>query len=172
MRSIPIPAANAAPSPPAPAGSEGVKPVQSGSIWQSLVGLDRLRRKSVGAAGAARIRFWPPPTWIWPLVAGVLLLGLITWWAPGVLKLKPRDGVIIVQSVPQGAAVEVDGDVVRLNPLQSEPLRIEAASGKHFVLVKRGQDLLLDERVTVESGKSYRLSARKIPAKDALLRRA
>ncbi len=161
--------ANVAPSPPAPAGSEQGKPARPVSIWQSLVGLDRVRRKSLGVAGAARTRLWPPPPWIWPVVAGVLLLGLIIWWAPGVLKLKTRDGVIVVENVPESAVVEVDGDKVTVNPLKGEPVRIEAPPGKHHVLVTRGQDLLLDEPVTLESGRSYSLTVRRIPAKDALL---
>ena len=77
--------------------------------------------------------------------------------------------MIVVENVPENAVVEVDGDKVTVAPVKGEPVRIEAPPGKHHVLVKRGQHLLLDEPVTLESGKSYSLSVRKIPAKDALL---
>jgi len=165
----PMPVANAAPSPPKPPAGEHVKPARPVSIWQSLAGFESVKRKSVRPGGPAPLRIWPPPPWIWPVAAGVVLLGLLILWAPGVLKLETRDGVIVVENVPESAVVEVDGDKVTVHPLKGEPVRIEAPPGKHYVIVKRGQDLLLGERVTLESGKPYRLSVRRIPAKDALL---
>ncbi|MGO9466393.1 MAG: SUMF1/EgtB/PvdO family nonheme iron enzyme [Isosphaeraceae bacterium] len=167
--SVPAALAKVAPSLPTPAGSEQVKPARPVSIWQSLVGLDSAKRKWALLDGAAPLRVWPPPPWVWPVVAGVLLLGLIIWWAPGVLKLKTSDGVIVVENVPESAVVEVDGQKVPVIWVKGEPVRIEAPPGKHHVLVKRGRDLLLDEPVTLESGKPYALSVRRIPAKDALL---
>ena len=165
-RPVAIPAPDASPSPPLTQPEELARPV---SIWQSLVRLDWPKRTSVRRGGAAPSRIWPPPPWIWPLVAGAVLVGLVIWWAPGVLKVKTRDGVIVVENVPEDAVVEVDGDKVTITPVKGEPVRIEAPPGEHQVIVKRGNDRLMGERVTVESGKSYSLSVRKIPLKDALL---
>jgi formylglycine-generating enzyme required for sulfatase activity len=77
------------------------------------------------------------------------------------LKVKTRDGVIVVENVPENAVVEVDGDTVMITPVKGEPVRIEAPPGKHYVVVKRGDDLLMGQSVTLESGKSYSLSVRK-----------
>jgi len=100
-RTAPGAAAKLPPLPPAPV--EQVKPAAPVSIWQSLVGLDQAKRKSVRLGDAAPLRLWPPPPWIWPVVLGALVLGLLIWWAPAVLTLKTQDGVIVVENVPGNA---------------------------------------------------------------------
>jgi len=106
---------------------------------------------------------------MWPVVGGLLLLGLLTLWDSGVLKVKSKDGVIVVENVPENAVVEADGHNVSVGPVKGEPVRIEAPPGKHNVLVKRGRVVLLGQSVTLESGGSITLSVRKIAVKDAFL---
>ena len=105
----------------------------------------------------------------WWASAGLLLLGLVVVCAAVVFRIKTRDGVIVVENVPEDAVVEVDGDKVTITPVKGEPVRIEAPPGEHRVVVERGNDLLMGESVTLESGKTCSLSVRKIPAKDGLL---
>jgi len=155
-RSVPV--AYAPQSPPASPANEPAALAERGSIWHSLVWTDAARRKLLRPGGAAPLPVWPPPPWIWPVVAGVVLLGLLIWRAPGVLKLKTPDGVIVVENVPANAAVEVDGDKVTATPAKGEPIQIKAPPGRHRVRVKRGEDLLLDEPVTLEPGGQVRLS--------------
>ena len=46
------------------------------------------------------------------------------------------------------------------SPPRGEPVKIEAQAGKHGVVVKRGEDVLLGESVTIESGKQFKLTVR------------
>ena len=88
----------------------------------------------------------------------VLLLSLLgAWWA---VILKVQQGVIVLENVPANAVVEIDGDQLRNSRTGSEPIKIEARAGKHVVLVKRGDDLLLGESVVLPSGKQLKLSVR------------
>jgi formylglycine-generating enzyme required for sulfatase activity/serine/threonine protein kinase len=164
----PAPVAHSPQSPATPA-TPPVVPARRDSFWRSLVSLDRERSKSERLEGATPFPLWPPPPWIWPIVAGVALLGLLIWWAPGVVKLKTADGTIVVENVPADAVLEIDGDKLTITPVKGEPVKIEAPPGKHYVVVRRGADMLLGERVVLESGKSYSLSVRKVPLKDAVL---
>jgi formylglycine-generating enzyme required for sulfatase activity/serine/threonine protein kinase len=91
--------------------------------------------------------------------AGLLLLGLVVAGAL-ILRVRTAGGVIVLENLPENAVVEVDGDRVTVIPKEGEPVGIEAAAGKHGVVVKRGNDLLLGESVTVESGKQHRLTVR------------
>ncbi len=105
--------------------------------------------------------FGPRGLWI---AAGILLLGLIVAvWAVGVFKVKTTKGVIVLENVPENAVIEIDGETVTVTPKPGEPLKIEAQPGKHGVVVKRGNDVLLGESVTIESGKDFQLTARLEP---------
>jgi len=97
-RTVPGAAAKVAPLLPPPPVKQ-VKPARPDSIWQSLVGFDRPRRKWARAAGAAPLRVWPPAPWIWPVVAGALLIRLLIVWAPGVLKPRTTTGAIVVEKL-------------------------------------------------------------------------
>ena len=81
-------------------------------------------------------------------------------WA---LKVKTKDGVIVLDNVPHDAVVEIDGDQVTITPLGGEPVKIEAKAGKHGVIVRRGDDVLLGKNVTLESGKKLELTVRYEP---------
>ncbi len=96
----------------------------------------------------------------WWIAAGVLLFGLIVTWAAGILKVKTARGVIVLENLPENAVIEVDGDRVTVTPHEGEPIQIEATAGKHGVVVKRGNELLLGESVTIESGKPFKLTVR------------
>jgi formylglycine-generating enzyme required for sulfatase activity len=109
----------------------------------------------VPAAGA---HGWPRrPRW-WA-VAGLLLLGLVVVGAL-ILRVRTSGGVIVLEGVPEDAVVEVDGDRITIAPAAGRPIEIEAAAGKHGVVVKRGKDLLLGESITVTSGKTAKLTVR------------
>jgi formylglycine-generating enzyme required for sulfatase activity len=96
----------------------------------------------------------------WWAVAGVLLLGSVVAWAAVVLKVKTADGVIVVENVPENAVVEVDGDRITVTPAGSEPIQIERQPGKYVVIVRRGDEVLLGESVTLQSGKTFKLTVR------------
>ena len=68
--------------------------------------------------------------------------------------------MIVLENVPANAVVEIDGDRLRHSRTGGEPIKIEARAGKHVVLVKRGDDVLLGESVVLPSGKQLKLSVR------------
>jgi serine/threonine protein kinase len=99
----------------------------------------------------------------WWVAAGVFLIGLFVAWAAVIFKIKTEHGVIVLENVPENAVVEVDGDRVTVTPTGSEPITIAGQAGKHVVVVKRGDDVLLGENVTFESGKQLNLTVRLEP---------
>jgi serine/threonine protein kinase/formylglycine-generating enzyme required for sulfatase activity len=108
--------------------------------------------------------------WLRPVAAtGVILLGLAILWAVRARVFKSSNGVLVIENVPERATVDVDGETVFAATSGGEPVRIEARPGKHAVLVKSGNDLLLGERIIVESGKAVQLAVRTAPARDAVL---
>jgi serine/threonine protein kinase len=99
--------------------------------------------------------------WFWPAVgAGSLLLGLLIFWAAGVLKVKTEDGVIVLENIPESAVVEVDGERVTVMPGRGELVKIERPPGKHGVVVKRGEVVVMGESVSLEAGKEIKLAVR------------
>jgi serine/threonine protein kinase/formylglycine-generating enzyme required for sulfatase activity len=116
-------------------------------------GPDLLKR---GTTSVAKRRRLGPRGW-WA-AACVLLLGLLgARWA---VILKAQHGVIVLENVPANAVVEIDGDRLSRSRTGGEPIKIEARAGKHVVLVKRGDDVLLGESVVLPSGKHLKLSVR------------
>jgi hypothetical protein len=116
-------------------------------------GPDLLQRGTTAVAKRRR----PGPRGWWA-AAGVLLLGLLgARWA---VILKAQHGVIVLEDVPVNAVVEIDGDRLSRGRPGGEPIKIEARAGKHVVLVKRGDDVLLGESVVLPSGQQLRLRVR------------
>jgi hypothetical protein len=110
------------------------------------------------------------PDWLPAAIAsGILLLGLLSVWAAGVLTAKPKDGaivlenvpvkdgLIVLENVPVNAVVEVDGERVTATPSGDKPIRIEVRPGKHGVLVKRDDVVLLGRSVSVKSKQETKL---------------
>jgi serine/threonine protein kinase/type 1 glutamine amidotransferase len=163
----------------APAVRKSTAPTQPGSIFEGLIDLgekgtrfDSILDRTPPATGPAtkqqgpeawstvlaKIKRLGPQTW-WA-VAGALLFGLIVAWAAVILKVKTANGWIVLENVPENAVVEIDGDRVTVTPNGGESIQIEAAAGKHDVVVKRGDDSPFVKRVPVESGKPFKLTVR------------
>ena len=95
----------------------------------------------------------------------MLLLGLVVAWAAVVLRVKTANGTIVLENVPEDAVVEIDGDRITVTPTVGEPVKFEAPAGKHGLVVRRGDLVLLVESVTLEAGKPFKhkLTARLEP---------
>ncbi len=133
------------------------------AAWESLVELKETERSDAAAPAVAALQR-QRSRWMWPAVAaGVLLLGLVVASAAGVFKVKTKDGVIVLENVPEDALVEVDGERITVTPVVGKPIKIEAPAGKHEVAVKRGNDVFLGKSVTVEAGKPLKLMVRLEP---------
>ena len=87
-------------------------------------------------------------------------MGLIVACAVVVLRITTSNGTIVIENVPDDAIVEIDGDKATVTPKIGEPLHITAHAGKHAVVVKRGDLVLMGESVTVESAKQFKLTVR------------
>jgi hypothetical protein len=85
-----------------------------------------------------------------------------------VFKVTTVNGVIVLENVPENAVVEFDGGRITVTQIQGERVKIEAQPGKHGVIVKRGDVVLLGESVSIESGKELKLTVRLVPLADSL----
>jgi serine/threonine protein kinase/formylglycine-generating enzyme required for sulfatase activity len=151
----------------APAGAGGTEPGMNRSepAWSSLIELKEteddwedagaLARPTKGRSGLGPRGWWA--------AAGVLLLGLLVAWAAVIVKIETKPGVIVLENLPENAIVEVDGDRVPVARTGGESIKIEGQAGKHVVVVKRGDDVLLGETVTLQSGKESKLTVRLDP---------
>jgi len=174
LRTAVEPATQAATSlPPAArlrSAGKTVEPAQAESIWQDLLLIEEREPVPASLPAAAGARGSSHLPWQWLVtVAGVLLFGLSIAWATGVLKIKTKAGVIVLENVPENAVVVVDGGKVTVTPVDGQPVEIEAQPGKHTVTVKRGENVLLGESVTIESGKAFKLTVRRLPLNDSTL---
>jgi len=82
---------------------------------------------------------------------------------PKFSKVPAKDAVLVLESVPANAVVEVDGEKIPVSSSEGRPLRIELRRGTHGVLVKQGKDLLLGKSVMLESGTALKLP---VPVKE------
>ncbi len=119
-------------------------------------GPDLLQRGTTAVGKRRR----PGPRMFWA-AAGVLLLSLLAGRWVVILTTPP--GFIVLENVPANAVIEIDGDRLGHTRTVGEPVRIKARAGKHVVLVKRGDDVLLGENVVLPSGKPLNLSVRLDP---------
>jgi formylglycine-generating enzyme required for sulfatase activity len=156
------PATNVTPA-PAPSLKTPAATARPQPMWESLVGLKK--NEPMQQSAPANAKSGPQkPLWLWTaLAASLLLLGLIVTWAPVVLRVKTANGTIVLENVPKNAVVEVDGDRITVTPAVGEPVKIQAQAGKHGVVVKQGDLVLIGESVTIESGKECILTVRSEP---------
>ena len=111
--------------------------------------------------------------WMWATAAGgVILLGWCVAWAAMALNAKPKNGVLVLEDVPENCVVRLDGKRTIVTQRGGGPLRIEAGPGKHDVSVMKGDHVLLVKRVNLTSEKAFKLrvpTAPEAPAQDAVI---
>ena len=67
----------------------------------------------------------------WCVAAGVLLLGLVFAWAAVVLKIRTKDGVIVLEELPKDAEVFVDRERITVTwPGGGKPAEIRVPAGR------------------------------------------
>ena len=151
------------PKVPAPPARKPARAAQPEPQWESLIDLREPENLTKGALRPAVAPHWPG--WVWPSVGvGLLLLAFLIAWAAGVLKVKTRDGVIVLENLPSDAEVFVDGERITLTwPDGGPPVEITVPVGKHGVQVKKDGFQTLGEEVVLETGGQSRIHVRLVP---------
>ncbi len=81
------------------------------------------------------------------------LVGLIGLWAAGVFKVKTKDGVIVLENLPDDAEVTVDGETATLITGDGKTFSISIPAGKKQRLqVKKEGFTTFGEEVEIEAG--------------------
>ena len=104
--------------------------------------------------------------WHWPaIVAGILLAGILVAWAGGVFKVKTKNGTIVLDNLPAGAEVLVDGDMVTITSgADGKTMEISvAAAKKHQLQVKIDGFKVFGQEVEVDVGGRRPISVRLEP---------
>lgn len=100
--------------------------------------------------------------------AGLLLAGLVGWWAWGVLgsvRVKTSEGVIVLSDVPPDADVFIDGDKITLTwPGEGKSLEIRAVAGERKLEVKQAGVSIYERELIVKAGESQAITVRLEPA--------
>jgi hypothetical protein len=138
------------------------------SGWESLIEVSEIGQPKPGARRAVRQTGSARPSWFWPcLGAAALALGLVGAWAAGVIKVKTKDGYIVLTRVPEQASVTVDGERVSVqSPQAGGPLMIPAPAGRHGVQVEKDGFETLGESVSVKTGEEKGIAVHLEPLPD------
>jgi hypothetical protein len=97
-------------------------------------------------------------------VAAVLLLVFVGLWAGGVLKAKTKDGVIVLENLPQDADVFVDGAKVTVAwGKDGKTAEITVTPGTPYIEAKHGETTVIGEKVEIADGGRKVLTARLEP---------
>ncbi|MHC5540364.1 family 16 glycoside hydrolase, partial [Singulisphaera rosea] len=107
------------------------------------------------------------------LAAGVILFASLAAWWVGPFSLKTADGWIVLDEVPKGATIFVDGDKINVRwPGIGVPLEIRAVPGQRRVEVKKDGFKVFGQVVTVASDGSEELKVRLEPLVEKASREA
>jgi WD40 repeat protein/serine/threonine protein kinase len=102
----------------------------------------------------------PQSRWKWSLFAGaavcLLSLSLLVLLASGVLKVKTKDGTIVLENLPPDATVLVDGGAVNVEWGKGKSAKISIAPGKKHQLriEKEGFRIYVKDEVEIDAGGS------------------
>jgi serine/threonine protein kinase len=146
-------------------------PAQPSSAFQEMAAEAKSASMDVPedtrVASSSDIRFAPSSQillsrirWLWPtFVGGLLLMVLWIMLASGDFDAKLPDGVIVLENAPEHAAIEVDGEQVAGIRVEGKRARFKARPGRHGVVVKRGEAVVLVKSVDITPGKETTLTA-------------
>ena len=105
------------------------------------------------------------PSWLWPVVSvAVLLTALLSAWVSGFLISGSGEGFLILNNLPANAVVKVDGDRSTIESANGVLPKLRLRPGRRVVEVKRGEHTLVNQPVTIEPGRTYRLTMNTEPS--------
>jgi serine/threonine protein kinase len=83
----------------------------------------------------------------------ILALVLLILWAGGVLRVKTKDGTIVLENLPPDAEVTVDGDRATLKTLDGKTFEVSVAPGKkHQLQVRKDGFKVFGKEVEIDAG--------------------
>jgi serine/threonine protein kinase len=130
-----------------------------GAMWESLIQFkDTQLARQPMLSGAAPSR--QKPRWLWPCVAAGLLLFGAVGTCGVIIRLKTKNGDIVVKNVPDESEVWTERDTVTIKPQGGEPIEIKPDRGGRGVSVKKGKTEARGEEVNVTTEKGDLISAR------------
>jgi formylglycine-generating enzyme required for sulfatase activity len=171
-------------NPPPPHELDGTLPRALSALTMTLLAKNPKDRPESAQAVAAALddvagrRPGPPPAALpatkskRPLMvaAACVLVGLIGLWSAGVLKVKTKDGTIVLENLPADAEVLIDGAAVTLTTRDGRTAEIRVAAAKnHQLQVKTNGFKVFGKEVEVEAGgRTAPITVRlePLPAKD------
>lgn len=108
-------------------------------------------------------------SWRWQIVAaGVLVAVLIGLLASDVFRVKTKDGVIVLQILPPGAEVLVDGDTVTVIAEDGKAVEIRVdPNKKHRLEVRKEGFKSFGEEVVLDAGGRQEITVRLEPKEGA-----
>ncbi|MFI5454794.1 MAG: protein kinase [Isosphaerales bacterium] len=132
--------------------------------WESLIEFRETESSIEARPYIAPARRSP---WVWPAVAGgVLLFGIVVAWGV-VLRVQASNGLIELVKLPSDAEVFVDGEEVAVTwPGGGKPAVVTVAPGKHKIKVKKDGLEASGEEVTVQAGGKQELIVWFVPLPD------
>jgi serine/threonine protein kinase len=125
-------------------------PSEGGNPFSVLAESDTVHRPPLPLRKAASSRKW---LLVGGVAAALLLLGLLGMLAGTVLKVKTKDGTIVLENLPADAEVLIDGDTVKLKDRNGEPFTVQIAAGrKHQLQVKKKGFKVFGEELAIDAG--------------------
>ncbi|HZY84125.1 MAG TPA: family 16 glycoside hydrolase [Gemmataceae bacterium] len=136
--------------PPARPASPSLTEATSTEPWGTLTGGRTTDKRPPAPLRPAAKRRWLLGA---GAAVGLLLLGLVGLWAAGVLKVKTRDGTIVLEGLPADAEVLVDGAKVTVTWADGgKRAEVYVKPGTHQVRVKKDGLEAQGDSVTLEEG--------------------
>ena len=90
----------------------------------------------------------------WPLIAvGLAALALVIGTAAIIIRLQTKDGIIVLQNLPDEAVVEVDGGTVTLKAADGKPIEVRIAPNKkHLLEIKKNGFVAFTKEIEIDAG--------------------
>ena len=162
--------------PSAPAAEVPKQQLEPAAVWESLMengAASIIPRKSgaIRRPRAATVRERrSPKKWLagGSAALGVLLLALMGMWAIGELRVKTKDGTIVLENLTPDAEVLVDGETVTVTwGSDRKKAEIHVKPGTHKIVVRKGKVAVVGEEVEIADGGHKVLSVKLEPARVA-----
>jgi hypothetical protein len=100
---------------------------------------------------APALPVWKKPRW-W-LAGAALLLGVVVWLFSSGIFVRTKDGTIVLENVPAGAEVIVDGAAMALKTRDGKTIEIGVAPGKkHQLQVKKEGFKVFAKEIEIDAG--------------------